>query len=171
MMPMPEAWHSEFQWIRVSRFERRFVLRDAAGTARAHLDFDALFGSRAAAHAGEREWTLTTDGWLRPRVCAHAARNGTPEGNMAMRWLGWAGRGTLTSTDGRQLAWGPTSLLHDRRWAFTDRSGQEALVYEKPLLRQNGNNDLLCARLTINPSFETDRAVDLLAVLAMYLQG
>jgi hypothetical protein len=169
-LPTAAAREADYQWIRVSRFDRRYELRDGTGAVHAQLNFDALIGRQATGRANGHEWTFSAEGWLRPRVSALEAGSGAPPAQMAMRWLGWAGRGELTLTDGRQFDW-RSSLLTDRRWVFTERSGVEAVVFEKPVLRQAGNADLLCGRLRIDPSFKTDRAIDLLAVLSMYLNG
>lgn len=163
---------TDLRWIKTSRFARDYVLRDAAGTAHAHLEFERLFGRQAIARANGHDWRFSATGWLRPRVIVMQAGSDTVLAELTMRWLGWAGRGMLSVGEGRWFDWAATSIVTDRRWAFSDAtSGLACVVFERPLLAQAGNKDLLCGRLTIDPSFKTDRAADLLTVLAMYLNG
>ncbi len=171
-MTSSEPRGAGFQWIRSSRFERLYELRDAGGAAHAQMNFEGFIGRDAIARANGSEWTLSTEGWLRPRISVQPAGGPAPEANLEMGLLGWAGRGLLTLADGRQFSWASTSLLHDRRWAFTDlSSGRAVVVYEKPILEQARNTDLLCAHVTIDQAFANDRARALLAVLSVYLQG
>jgi hypothetical protein len=172
MTRFSEPREAGFQWIRSSRFERHYELRDAGGTAHAQLTFEQLIGRDAVARANGSVWTLSTEGWLRPRISVQSARGTAPAANLEMLWLGWAGRGLLTLADGRRFSWASTSLLHDRRWAFTDTaSGRAAVVFEKTTLEQARAADVLCARVTIEQAFGHDHAMDLLAVLSVYLQG
>ena len=69
--------------------------------------------------------------------------------------------------------WGPASLIVDRRWRFREggASGDEILSFEKPVVRQTGNTDLLSARLFVPQSATSEQLVALLSVLGMYLLG
>lgn len=161
-----------FLWLRQSRFDRRYVLKGDDGRAAASVMFDGLVGREATAQCGACRWTLSTDGWLRPVVLMRDLGSGSQTATLTMRWLGWSGRGTLVLSDGRRYQWGPASLIIDRRWRFREAaSGDEILSFEKPVVRQTGNTDLLSARLVVPQSATSEPLVALLSVLGMYLLG
>lgn len=172
MSPFSGARDPGIRWLRSSRFERNFVLQGDDGRPWASVAFDGLIGRQALARCGDRRWTISTSGWLRPVVQMQDLDSGARAATMRMQFLGWAGKGTVALNDGQQFAWGPASLVVDRRWGFTEvESGDGVLSFEKPVLRQTGNTDLLCARLAVLPAAQSEAPAALLSVLGMYLLG
>lgn len=160
------------RWLRQSRFERAYILQDDEGPFGASVTFDGLVGRQAAARCAERRWTFATEGWLRPVVYMRDVASGSMAATMTMRWLGWADKGRVTLQDGQQLEWGPASLFINRRWQFTEvTTGAAIVVFEKSVLRQTGNTNLLSARLVLPRSVQSEQMVGLLSVLGMYLLG
>ena len=71
MTSILEAREKGLQWISLSRFSRRYELRDDSGVVYAKLDFDKLIGRNAVAEGADHRWKIRTEGWLRPLVCMH----------------------------------------------------------------------------------------------------
>ena len=160
------------RWMRLSRFERVYELRDEIGAAYGHVRFERLVGRNATAQIGGTNWRLNTTGVWRPKTRIFQDGGLDPIAVFERFPLGWAGRGTLSLNDGTKYFWSSASLFSDRRWHFIELPARQVVIaFRRPILRQAGMKDLLMAEIQRSSAPASDDVAGLLTALGMYLLG
>jgi hypothetical protein len=114
----------EFEWTQPAAFSRSYELRAGDGVA-ARLKFENMFGSKAAAQAGDAGWTFKRTGFFSPKV---TVRTDGSDRDIALYEPGWTGtKGTLILSDGSRLLF-RASNFWNTAWVLEREGG--AMVLE-----------------------------------------